>query len=250
MLSSRMTPSPAASAARRRTTPASKSNPPAPHARDTHAAPPGGSQAGGNQAGGGPAGSRSLPAVAIVVSSYNASITDVLLAGAQEAYVRRGGDAGMLEVVRAPGAFELTALSHAAASTGRFAGVCALGCIIRGETSHDRYIAEAVAQGLTSVTILTGRPVAFGVLTVDTPAQARARAGGAKGNKGAEAMDALLDTLDAIVGLHDGRHGGRHSGSTAGSTSSAAKPDKAAGAVGRAGSGRAAQAGARAVARA
>ncbi len=144
--------------------------------------------------------------MAVVVSRYNASITDRLLTGAREAWSEAGwGDRPeAMQVIPAPGSYELPALALAAASTGRFRGVLALGCLIKGETSHDRYIAEAVAQGLVSVTIATGVPCAFGVLTVDTPEQADARAGGAEGNKGADAMLALLDTIGQIDGLRAG----------------------------------------------
>src|SRR5262249_32772369 len=74
-------------------------------------------------------------------------------------------------------------------------------CLIRGETTHDRVIADAVAHGLVQVTIATGIPVTFGVLTVDTPEQAQARAGGSGGNKGADAMTALLETIAAMKKL-------------------------------------------------
>ncbi|MBL8764013.1 MAG: 6,7-dimethyl-8-ribityllumazine synthase [Phycisphaerae bacterium] len=147
-----------------------------------------------------------VPAVAVVVSGYNASVTERLLDGALRAYADAGGraddpkDPGV-RVVRAPGAFELTALSLAAARRPRVRGVVALGCIIKGETRHDEYLAHAVAQGLVGVTLKTGKPVTMGVLTVRDAGQARARAGGRLGNKGAEAMSALLRTLDAADGL-------------------------------------------------
>src|SRR5204863_331842 len=86
----------------------------------------------------------------------------------------------------------------AAATSGRFAGVVALGCIIKGQTSHDVHLAQAVTSGLMDIVLRTGVPVGLGVLTVDTPAQARARAGGQKGNKGAEAMAAVLDAIAEI----------------------------------------------------
>jgi len=146
------------------------------------------------------------PSVAIVVSRYNATVTDALLSGARAAYAERGGRDADLCVVDAPGAFELPALCNAAARTGRFAGVLALGCVIKGETSHDRYISHAVAQGLVNVTLNTDVPCALGVLTVDTPEQALERAGGVHGNKGVEAMGALLDTIGQIRAL--GRSGG------------------------------------------
>jgi 6,7-dimethyl-8-ribityllumazine synthase len=147
----------------------------------------------------------SAPALAVVVSRYNASVTDRLLAGARDVYAEFGGNPASLQVIAAPGSYELPALALAAARTGRFRGVLALGCLIKGETRHDRYIAEAVAHGLVSVTIATGLPVAFGVLTVDTPEQAEARAGGGEGNKGAEAMGALLDTVREMDALRTDR---------------------------------------------
>jgi 6,7-dimethyl-8-ribityllumazine synthase len=140
--------------------------------------------------------------VAVVVSRYNASITDKLLEGARNTFNVHCPD-GRLEIIPAPGAFELPAMALAAASTGRFHGIAALGCLIRGETTHDRVIADAVANGLIQVTIATNVPVTFGVLTVDTPEQAQARAGGDHGNKGADAMTALLETIAATNRLRD-----------------------------------------------
>jgi 6,7-dimethyl-8-ribityllumazine synthase len=144
-----------------------------------------------------------LPAVAIAVSRYNASITGRLLQAAIDAYTARAGDPASIAVLDAPGAYELPAISLAAAMSGRFAGIAALGCLIRGQTRHDRYIAQAVATGLVNVTIATGIPVTFGVLTVENAKQARARAGGDHGNKGADAMNALLDTIAVTRTLHD-----------------------------------------------
>lgn len=153
--------------------------------------------------------------VAIVSSRYNASITDRLLQAALDTFADQC--AGEAEVVHAPGVFELPALAAAAAKTGRFDGILALGCVIKGETSHDRHIAGAVANALASMPAQLGLPVAFGVLTVDTVEQARARAGGAKGNKGREAMEALLETLASIAALQAGTQ----------PTIGAPRPDKA-----------------------
>ncbi|MGE3109266.1 MAG: 6,7-dimethyl-8-ribityllumazine synthase [Phycisphaerales bacterium] len=141
--------------------------------------------------------------VAIVVSRYNESITSRLRDGAVRAFTERGGSTADLAIFDAPGSFDLTAICDAAASSGRFAGIVALGCIIKGDTSHDQHIASAVVHGLTNITILTGVPIALGVLTVNTAQQARERAGvggggGKHGNKGAEAMNALLLTLAEI----------------------------------------------------
>jgi 6,7-dimethyl-8-ribityllumazine synthase len=150
----------------------------------------------------------SPPRVAVVVSRYNWSVTQPMLEAALAEYAARGHEAGCVAVFEAPGAFELPALAMAAADTGRYRGVLTLGCIIRGETRHDRYISQAVASGVLSVTLQTGVPVAFGVLTVETPEQARARAGGEHGNKGQEAMSALLDTIVAMDAIRDGDEAG------------------------------------------
>src|SRR6185295_13712659 len=115
-----------------------------------------------------------VPPVAVVVSRYNASVTDRLLDGAMLEFASRSGRDRDLLVIDSPGRFELPALALAAARTESFAGVVALGCIIKGETIHDRVLADAIAKALLDVTIATGVPVAFGVLTVDTPSQAEA----------------------------------------------------------------------------
>ncbi|MBX3365273.1 MAG: 6,7-dimethyl-8-ribityllumazine synthase [Phycisphaeraceae bacterium] len=141
------------------------------------------------------------PPVAIVVSRYHGAITSRLLDGAVEAYTRRGGVHDNLGIVDAPGSYELVALALAAANTQVFAGVLALGCIVRGETSHDRVLADAIAKGLLDVTLATGKPVSFGVLTVETTAQALERAGGGSGNKGEEGMLALLDSIRAAEAI-------------------------------------------------
>jgi 6,7-dimethyl-8-ribityllumazine synthase len=167
------------------------------------------------------------PPVAIVTSRYNASITDALRDGAIEAYVRAGGRFEDLALIPAPGSFELPALALAAARGGRWAGVVAIGCVIKGETSHDVYIAQAVVNGLVQVTIATGIPVALGVLTVDTPQQAKDRAGGSMGNKGHEAMTALLDTIAATQSLRAPRTGAAPGRLAKSEPASGARPDKA-----------------------
>lgn len=139
--------------------------------------------------------------MAIVVSRYNASITDPMRRGAEEAYAEAGGETDRLCVIDAAGTFELPALAGKAARGGLVAGVVALGCVIRGETEHDRHIATAVATALAQLGAETGLPVSFGVLTVESAEQARARAGGDKGNKGAEAMRATLASIAACAAL-------------------------------------------------
>lgn len=146
----------------------------------------------------------SIPPIAIVVSRYNDAVTRRLELGAIDAYQQAGGDYAALGVIEAPGAYEVIALADAAARSGLYRGVCALGCIIKGETQHDEYLANAIAQGLARITLDRQIPVTFGVLTVNSTEQAIARAGGdatitSEGNKGAEAMQALLETLAGIA---------------------------------------------------
>lgn len=130
--------------------------------------------------------------IAIVVSETNDFITDRLLDGALNEFP----DAVVVEVA---GAFELIAATRKAFDAG-FEGVVALGVIIRGETPHFEYIANAVTHGL-SLIAAEGRAVSFGVLTVDTVAQASDRAGGSLGNKGVEAARALASLLAAFRNL-------------------------------------------------
>lgn len=142
--------------------------------------------------------------VAIIVSCYNDWITDRLRDGAIQELERRAGEKGTAVIVPAPGSFELVHLSAVAAASGKYHAVVALGCLIKGETSHDRIIADAVAQGIAAVSATSLVPVAFGVLTVDATEQAEARAGGEMGNKGVEAMAAALETLsvrNALLGV-------------------------------------------------
>lgn len=167
------------------------------------------------------------PSIAIVVSRYNESITGALKRGAVAEFKLRTGLEKVEAIIPVPGAYELPVMCLTAAQSGRFSGVLALGCLIKGETSHDRYIAEAVAHGLMGVTLKTGIPVAFGVLTTDTAAQAKARAGGDKGNKGAESMAALLETIEAMRALE--RENGREFQRTIEALNHDTKPDKAKG---------------------
>jgi 6,7-dimethyl-8-ribityllumazine synthase len=144
-----------------------------------------------------PAGTR----IAIVVSRYHSNVTQHLLDGALEAARARGADP---DIILSPGAFELGILSLAAARTGRYAGVAALGCVIRGETSHYDYVCSECARGILSAGLETGVPVAFGVVTTETPEQAFARAGGTAGNKGYEAVETVLDTAAELAAVRVG----------------------------------------------
>jgi 6,7-dimethyl-8-ribityllumazine synthase len=141
--------------------------------------------------------------IAVIASAYHADVTGALRDGAVSALQGRGGTIAIED--SAPGAFELPMVAQAVAARGDVDAVVALGCVLTGETSHDRYISDAVAHGLMQVALRHGVPVTFGVLTCVTIEQARARAGGARGNKGSEAMDAAIDAALAVR-----RHAGAH----------------------------------------
>lgn len=136
--------------------------------------------------------------VGIVTSRYHGEITGALQQGARNAFLGAGGREADLLLVDAPGSFELVSIAHALAARADLDAVVCLGCVLTGETTHDRYICEAVANGLADITARTGRPVAFGVLTCQTREQAAARAGGDRGNKGEEAMHAALIAAHAV----------------------------------------------------
>lgn len=133
----------------------------------------------------------------MVVSAYHPEITERLREGAIAAYKARFGTDEGVRVFSVPGSFELAQAISVIASAERWHGFVALGCIVRGETAHDRVLGEAVTQGLGTLSLEV--PVGLGVLTVETLEQARERAGGSQGNKGADAMEAAL----AVIGIGD-----------------------------------------------
>ena len=139
--------------------------------------------------------------VAIVAARFNDFIVASLLKGAQAAWLARGGEAGELTVVRVPGAFELPVAVRRLAGSGRFDALVALGCVIRGETPHFEYVAGECARGLQRAALDSGVPVAFGVLTVETVAQALERAAPGAGNKGGAAMDSALEMAALMARL-------------------------------------------------
>jgi len=132
------------------------------------------------------------PKVGIVVSSFNRLVTEPLLQGARSYLEDRGVPAEAIEVHWVPGAWELPLALQWMAQSGRFDGLVALGCVIRGSTPHFDYVAGHAASGAAQVQQSHGIPVGFGVLTTDTLEQAFERAGSKMGNKGAEAADAVL----------------------------------------------------------
>lgn len=139
--------------------------------------------------------------IAVLVARFNAHITDRLLEGAVEALTEHGVEAGAVEVVRVPGAWELPQAAQRAVEAGRFDAVVTLGCVIRGETPHFDYVCQEASLGLGAVARSAPVPVVFGVLTTDDEAQARARARDGKDNKGYETAMAALDMLGVYGAL-------------------------------------------------
>jgi 6,7-dimethyl-8-ribityllumazine synthase len=143
---------------------------------------------------------------ALVVSRFNTSVTTSLRDGARAALIQAGARSLDVEEFEVPGAFELPQAARAVAETARFDAIVALGCVIRGETPHFEYICSAVAHGLSDAAGETGVPMAFGVLTTDTEAQASARAGSGSDNKGFEAAAAAIEMARLFRALRaDGR---------------------------------------------
>jgi 6,7-dimethyl-8-ribityllumazine synthase len=139
--------------------------------------------------------------VAVVASRYHSEVIQRLLDGALEAVAEAGIPADQVDVLPAAGAFELGLLARAAAESGRYAAVAALGCVIRGDTPHFDYVCSEAARAMTLASLETGVPVGFGLITCDTEQQAWDRAGGSAGNKGAEAMAAALASARTLAGL-------------------------------------------------
>lgn len=129
---------------------------------------------------------------ALVVSEYNAFVTGRLEQGARAALADAGIADDDVVTLEVPGAFELPQAASRAAATGQWSAIVCLGCLIRGETPHFDYIAQAAAQGITRAAQASGVPIAFGLLTTNTAEEALARAGDGPSNKGREAALAAL----------------------------------------------------------
>jgi 6,7-dimethyl-8-ribityllumazine synthase len=147
---------------------------------------------------------------ALIVSRFNESVTRALRDGARAALLEAGAAAADVEEMPVPGAFELPQAARCAAETARFDAIVCLGCVIRGETPHFEYISSAVAHGIMEASGETGVPIAFGVLTTDTQAQAEERAGNGPDNKGREAAGAAIEmaALFRRLGRPPARPGG------------------------------------------
>lgn len=129
----------------------------------------------------------------IVVSRFNDFITERLLEGAKDCLLRHGAEDKDIDIVKVPGAYEIPLVAKTMAKKGIYNAVICLGTVIRGATPHFEYVAAEVSKGIAQVSLETGIPVAFGVITSDTIEQAIERAGSKAGNKG---WDAALTAIE------------------------------------------------------
>ena len=134
----------------------------------------------------------------LLVSRWNSFVVEHLKEGAIDALVRHGVAKDNIDVVYAPGAFELPLVAQKLAGGGKYDAIVALGAVIRGGTPHFEYVAGECTKGLAQVSMNAGIPVAFGVLTVDSIEQAIERSGTKAGNKGAEAALTALEMVSLL----------------------------------------------------
>jgi 6,7-dimethyl-8-ribityllumazine synthase len=139
--------------------------------------------------------------VGIVVARFNSLITAQLLEGAQDGLRRHGVDETNVDVAWVPGSFEIPVVAKKLASAGRYDAVICLGAVIRGATPHFDYVAAEVSKGVATVSLQTGVPVIFGVLTTDTTEQAIERAGVKAGNKGYDAAITAVEMANLMRSL-------------------------------------------------
>jgi 6,7-dimethyl-8-ribityllumazine synthase len=138
---------------------------------------------------------------ALVASRFNDFIVSHLIEGARDALVRHGAAEEEIDVIWAPGSFELPQVAGRVAAAGRYDAVVCLGCVIRGATPHFEYVAAEAAKGIAQVALQAEMPVTFGVLTTDTIEQAVERAGTKAGNKGADAALAAVELVNLYGSL-------------------------------------------------
>jgi len=141
--------------------------------------------------------------IGILLGRFNSFIGDRLLEGAIDILVRHGASEGDIDVVRVPGAYEMPLAAKKMATHGKYDALIALGAVIRGATPHFDYVAGECSKGLSQVSMDSGIPVGFGVLTVDTIEQAIERAGTKAGNKGADAALAAIEMVNLLRKLDE-----------------------------------------------
>jgi 6,7-dimethyl-8-ribityllumazine synthase len=138
---------------------------------------------------------------AIVVSRFNDFVTGRLLGGALDALERTGASDTDVLIIKVPGSFEIPLIAKKLALSKKYDAIICLGTLIRGDTPHFEYISSEVAKGIAAVSLETGTPMAFGVLTADTVEQAIDRAGLKSGNKGFEVAMAAVEMVNLVKQL-------------------------------------------------
>ena len=140
--------------------------------------------------------------IALVATRFNDFIVERLISGAIDCLERHGATQENLTLIRVPGAFELPIVCQRLATTKKYDGLIALGCVIRGATPHFDYVCAEAAKGIAQTMLSQDMAIGFGVLTCDTIEQAIERAGSKGGNKGVEAALALLETIRVLEQIH------------------------------------------------
>ena len=139
--------------------------------------------------------------VALVASRFNSFLVEQLVKGAADAFNRLGGDAAGLVLVRVPGAYEIPVTAKKLAASKKFDAVVGLGAVVQGATAHAALINETTARAFTEIALETGVPVVDGVVSAENLEQAVERCGTKQGNKGFSAMQAAIETVNALKGL-------------------------------------------------
>lgn len=139
--------------------------------------------------------------VAIIAGRFNHIITDRLVEGAQDSFLRNGGESEDLDLILVPGAFELPLALNRVLNKGEYDAVCCVGAVIRGSTPHFDYVSAEATKGIASVSLKYDIPVSFGLLTTDNLEQAIERAGSKAGNKGFEAMTGLIEMVNLFEAI-------------------------------------------------
>lgn len=134
--------------------------------------------------------------IGIVAARFNEFITSKLLGGAKDAFIRHGGNEENLDVAWVPGAFEVPLTAKKMVESGKYDAVVCLGAVIRGATPHFDMVANEATKGIANVSLQTGVPVIFGILTTDSIEQAVERAGTKAGNKGFDAMTTAIEMIN------------------------------------------------------
>ncbi|MBU4524297.1 MAG: 6,7-dimethyl-8-ribityllumazine synthase [Desulfomicrobium sp.] len=134
----------------------------------------------------------------IIASRFNDFIVDRLIGGAVDYLLRHGADRENITLIRVPGAFEMPLVAQKVARSGKADAIICVGAVIRGATPHFDYVCSEATKGIAHVSMDTGVPIGFGLLTTDTLEQSIERAGSKGGNKGVDAAAAVLETLRVL----------------------------------------------------